>query len=496
MTPAARHRSAMVAVGFGAALGAAVAIIAPRGPVDSGGALALLGLALLVGAGAGWLTRSRWAILGAPLGYAVLFELLGDHAGMTAGPPDLSSGWGVAAALAGRLLHGAVALLPLAYGAALGAGVARRRVSAGAGARSRVWRAVRRSGAAILGLAMLLLTWQLARPATVPSPAGPRPVAEFVRVPRDDATLWLAVRGGDRRNPVVLYLPGGPGQSDLGVGRALLAPLTPEFTVAILDGRGVGKAYASFDADAMRTDRLVDDVIAAADALRRRFGQRRILLFGESAGSLLGVLAVDRAPDRFAAWFGSGQMVDPLETDRRIRTALERELRRRGDATDLEHLRRLGSPPYANPADYAWIAARYELISGTYDPPAAYTARLDAAAVGPLGLAAPEYTLVDRFGAARGLMDTFAAVYPRWQQLDLRRDVRTLDVPLHVFIGDHELAGRRAPADEWFRQVSAPWKQWHEVPRAGHAAAFERIDLFRAALRAEAQRTNPSGPPR
>lgn len=266
-------------------------------------------------------------------------------------------------------------------------------------------------------------------------------------------------------------------------------------TVAILDGRGVGKAYGSFDAGAMRTDRLVDDVIAAADVLRKRFGQRRILLFGESAGSVLGVLAVDRAPDRFSAWFGSGQMVDPLETDRRIRDDLERALQRRGDAADLEHLRGLGTPPYAHPADYAWIAAKYEVVGGDYDPPAAYTVRGEAAGVGPLGLGASEYTLVDRVGAVRGLMDTFAVVYPQWQRLDLRRTVPRLEVPMHLFIGDHELAGRRVPAEAWFRQVAAPWKAWHEVPDAGHAAAFERIDLLQAAIRAELERTNPTGPP-
>lgn len=476
-------------------LAVVVALLAPRGPVTAEGALGLLTVSVLVGVLAGRIAGSRWSIIAAPVAYAALFELLGDHAGMTAGAPDLSSAWGVAAAILGRLLHGLVALLPLGFGAALGAAWARRTTAPPPTGRARPWRWLRALATTAVGALLVLVAWQLARPTSVPPVDGPRPIAELIRVERDGATQWLSVRGADRRNPVVLYLPGGPGQSDLGIGRVALAPLTREFTVAILDPRGTGKSYPSFDAEAMRTDALVADVIAAADELRRRLGQRRILLLGESAGSVVGVLAVQRAPDRFSAWFGSGQMVDPLATDRRIRDDLERALRREGDRDDLARLEAMGAPPYARASDYAWVAARYDRIAGEYDPPAAYTDRLDAGAVGPLGVLASEYSLVDRFGALRGLMDTFAVVYPTWQHLNFRASVRDLRVPVHLFMGEHELAGRRLPAQEWFRQVSAPWKQWHAVPSAGHAAAFERIDLLRAALRAETRRTAPTGPP-
>ena len=40
--------------------------------------------------------------------------------------------------------------------------------------------------------------------------------------------------------------------------------------------------------------------------------------------------------------------------------------------------------------------------------------------------------------------------------------------------GEHELAGRRSLADEWYQQDQAPTKHRFVFPNAGHAVAFEQ----------------------
>jgi 4-hydroxybenzoate polyprenyltransferase len=47
----------------------------PRGPVTGGQALVVIGTSMLVGTGAGYLMRSRWALLLAPLAYIAAYEL-------------------------------------------------------------------------------------------------------------------------------------------------------------------------------------------------------------------------------------------------------------------------------------------------------------------------------------------------------------------------------------------------------------------------------------
>jgi hypothetical protein len=65
-----------------------------------------------------------------------------------------------------------------------------------------------------------------------------------------------------------------------------------------------------------------------------------------------------------------------------------------------------------------------------------------------------EYAPIDRVDVLRGLVDTFATLYPRLQRID----------------GDHELAGRRDLALEWFREVRTPRKRLDTFANAGHAS--------------------------
>lgn len=128
-----------------AGLGRAVAAVAllglvagwwtPRGPVTTPEALATIGISLLVGALAGRVMRTRWAVLVAPLVFAVTFELV--RAG-TFGPLmdsiHLGSDYGILAFALGRGFHAVLALVPMMFGAAVGAARARHLDASGCGA--------------------------------------------------------------------------------------------------------------------------------------------------------------------------------------------------------------------------------------------------------------------------------------------------------------------------------------------------------------------------
>jgi hypothetical protein len=56
---------------------------------------------------------------------------------------------------------------------------------------------------------------------------------------------WIFVRGQDRRNPVLIFLHGGPGEPAAGISssRTLDGELIEHFTVVHWDQRGAGKSY-------------------------------------------------------------------------------------------------------------------------------------------------------------------------------------------------------------------------------------------------------------
>ena len=106
--------------------GLAAGLWMPRGPITNVEGLSTVLISLGVGGVAGAATRSRWAMVIAPATFVVVFELVRlGTGGPTVDGLHLSI-YGVMAFVVGRGLHGVLALLPMALGAALGAGLARR----------------------------------------------------------------------------------------------------------------------------------------------------------------------------------------------------------------------------------------------------------------------------------------------------------------------------------------------------------------------------------
>ena len=262
-----------------------------------------------------------------PAVFAVVFELVrAGTPGPTVDGIHLGSTYGIIAFIVGRGMHGLLSLFPMVVFALLGAAAARRGARTGSqtsGVIAAAGRWLRRGGLAIAVAAVVALTALVARPATtdpiLDADGDPVPgsVAELTTVDLGDQDLALMIRGRSTDNPVLLFLAGGPGGSELGAMRRHSQTLEDDFVVATLDQRGTGKSYNQIDpTQTMTVDDAVTDVLAVTDYLRTRFDQDKVYLVGQSWGTLLGVLAVQRDPDRFHAFIGAGQMVNPLATDR------------------------------------------------------------------------------------------------------------------------------------------------------------------------------------
>lgn len=292
----------------------------PRGPLTTSAALGAMALSLAVGVVAGLVLRSRWAMLVAPVAFVVVFELMRLRiAGPTVDGVRLDSTYAVVALVVGRGVHGVLALLPMVLGAAMGAALARRRLveppqPGGVGTRLGSW--LRRSVAVLTGLVLVAVAVVVARPGTtepIVDADGRRvtgSVAELTSVEINGHQLAMMIRGRSTKNPVLLFLAGGPGGSELGAMRNHSGALEDAFVVATLDQRGTGKSYGQLDPTSTLTlDGAVDDVVEVTEYLRDRFGQDRVYLVGQSWGTILGVLAVQRRPQLYRAFVGAGQIV-------------------------------------------------------------------------------------------------------------------------------------------------------------------------------------------
>jgi pimeloyl-ACP methyl ester carboxylesterase len=415
-------------------------------------------------------------MLVAPLAYLAAYEL--SRIGIDGASLDgirLDTVYGVLALIVGRGLHGLLALFPMAVGGAIGVALARPPK-----------RAISLVPTGILALAVIGLAVLVALPGSTPPVLGsdgeplPGSIAEVTTVELGGQDQSILVRASDPDAPVLLYLSGGPGQSDLGYGRVLLEPLVADFVVVVWDQRGTGTSYGALDpTEALTLDQAVADTIQLSALLADRFDEERIYLLGESWGSTLGVLAAQERPDLFHAYIGSGQMVSQRVTDQIIWRDLLAYADRTGDGELYDQVLTFGEPPYRDtPWSNSVVMGYYPLLETAYTPPAAYIERGEASGVGPYGILASEYGFIDKVNALRGLLDTFSLMYPQLQDVDFRADVPALDVPVWVLDGEHELRARRDLALEWFAGLSAPTKELVTYADAGHSVVFEQADAF------------------
>ncbi|HXV94307.1 MAG TPA: alpha/beta fold hydrolase [Pseudonocardia sp.] len=474
-----------VVVVLGAAAGLGTALVAPLGPVTMVQGLLVMLLGALLGLAGGGIVRSAWAVVPLGIAYAAAMELGRWAVSLpTVDAIRFDSLYGALAFLVGRGLHGLLLLLPMILGARIGADLARRRSGA---VTHRTRRSVVTGLVALLTIALAAL---VARPSSTPpvtDAAGqevPGSVAALETVTLGGDEHALMVRAADPDRPVLLYLSGGPGQSDLALARVLSEPWQDDVVFATYDQRGNGKSYpALLPTDEATLDRAVADTIELSEYLRDRFGEEKIYLMGESWGTILGVLAVQQRPDLYHAWIGSGQMVNVAETDRRIYRDLQEYAARTGDTALAATLTDIGEPPYADiPWANAEVMAAYDYLYDPYTPSEGYLARGEASGLDPFGVKGVEYDLMEKADVLRGLVDTFSVMYPQIQDVDFRRDVPRLEVPVYVLDGAAELDGRRALALEWYELVDAPDKRLVTFEGAAHAVAFEQADAVERLL--------------
>ena len=213
--------------------------------------------------------------------------------------------------------------------------------------------------------------------------------------------------------------------------------------------------------------------MAVTNYLRARFHQNKIYLVGNSWGSMLGVLAAQQHPELYAAFVGSGQMVDLRATDRLYYQDTSAWARRTGNTGLEQQLTRNGPPPYADALNYGTLLLNEHSVY-PYDD----TGLAEGWGGFSENLFYPEYSLLEQVHLFAGVLNVFPVLYPQLQGIDLRTQATRLEIPVYLVQGGHETRARAEPAAEWFATLQAPDKRLFVFEASGHRALFQEPDRF------------------
>lgn len=306
----------------------------------------------------------------------------------------------------------------------------------------------------------------------------PHGLALLERVPLGGTRQWLLVRTEDVTKPVVLFVHGGPGTSQLTLVRRNTRALEKHCTVVNWDQRGAGKSFAAgADVAGMRIGRFVDDLIELSEQLAGRFRQEKILLVGHSWGSVISMLAVARRPDLYRAYVGIGQMSRMVESESLSYAWTVARAQEASDRSALEKLTRMGPPPYGG-RDWQSKFMRQRQILGKYG------GEYHGSRIGAFGVVlgnivlSREYTMMDRINVFRGIFRSVRLLLPELMATDLFVEVPEVEIPVYFCLGRHDWEVPSVLSAKYFDALRAPRKRLVWFESSAHMPNTEQKESF------------------
>lgn len=345
---------------------------------------------------------------------------------------------------------------------------------------------------ASLGAAFVLwlaLTWDS---AWTPDDDGETPLAELVPIELGGQRHYATIRSrssmllkgkAPSAPPVLLYLHGGPGSSDIaflhyGTDRLL----ENHFVVVHYDQRSAGKSCAFFDWEERRAQELtiqqhVEDVVDMIEYLRNRFQHDKIYLLGGSWGSILALRVARDYPHLLHHVATRGIVINPLKSEQLANDFILSRL------PGLEG--KIPAPPYDDRLEdikeqRGWL---YRAGGMKYQCQFESCSRHGVAlSILKAILTSPEMSWADTIRFHKCFMSTLKQMWPEMQQLDAREEITKLDVPFLALHGrhDHVCAAELVPA--FVEVLEAPSKKLVWFEHSGHSPQMEEPMEFQRAL--------------
>jgi pimeloyl-ACP methyl ester carboxylesterase len=301
---------------------------------------------------------------------------------------------------------------------------------------------------------------------------GDYAIAEIRSITLGGFDQSVLLRGDDWRNPILLYVHGGPGAAQMPIARTYSDELEKHFVVAHWDQRGAGASCSGVDWKTLSLEKIVSDTIELAENLGKG---KKIFILGHSWGTLVGVLAVQRRPDLFYAYIGTGQLV---HRDRQEQISYDWVVEQAQSAHDAEALKELATihPPYTTQAEFKlqrhWLSAYHGDV---------YQAEREEALL-PTEIFGREYSLLTKLRYQSCFDTSLQYLLKDRLNVDLLRDVPQLNVPVFFFLGRHDFNTPTPLVEEWAAHLTAPHIEIVWFENAGHSLGMEVPEEFQARL--------------
>lgn len=289
---------------------------------------------------------------------------------------------------------------------------------------------------------------------------------------------YVQVRGTDRKNPLILFIHGGPGGSLAGLCHVLQADWEEKYTVANWDQRNACKTFLANKDNAMKIamtgtmEDFIKDIDEVIAYLHTVYDFDKLILMGFSWGTAIGSEYTKRHPENILCYIGVGQHINYTDGLHFVCSKLSKLAK--GDTKDLSKIKEIEAsiPEEPKMTKEFMSKLRSFIVLGTK-----YISKNSKAFPLKALLASPFLNFKEKTYMFKSDFSLHERTIETMMTYDFRTNL-SFDVPMLFVFGEEDYNCPPELLKECFDNISAPEKKMEIIPKAAHSCFYDKPQAF------------------
>ena len=284
---------------------------------------------------------------------------------------------------------------------------------------------------------------------------------------------YVEITSESNKNPVLLFLHGGPGWPQTPQLRYFNSDLTKTFTLVAWDQSGCGKSYLNDSVPKnLSLNQIINDAHELTQILKQKFHQSKIYLAGYSWGSIVGMHLAEKYPEDYLIYVGISQVINMKKGIIISREWIAQKAKEKSDSETLKILSRLNtSDKTLCNSDLECFILQYGLLNkyngAIYDPNSEKDEEKSMKA----------YKDYENYDWNKGFQFSAQHLEKDMFSTDLTY-IKRLQLPVIFFQGRHDWNVPSVLVEEFEKNLIAPKKSIVWFEKSGHGLLIEEASNF------------------
>jgi pimeloyl-ACP methyl ester carboxylesterase len=265
---------------------------------------------------------------------------------------------------------------------------------------------------------------------------------------------WINISTDDTSKPLLLFLSGGPGDSDMDNKDRFTKKLQKQFVVVIWDQRESGRTLQlNSSPEPLTIDLYQEDTHELITYLLRHFNRTKLYLTGFSWGTILGLKVAYQYPTLLYAYISVSQLVHQNRSEQLLLQRLKEQATAKNNKTALAELS-LVKIPFEN-KDQLYYQRKWLFSFSKISVPASVLRKS-----------------FDRFP------NSIFMLFREAGKIDFTQEVQELQCPIYFFVGRNDYQTNHELTYSYYQQLKADNKHFHWFERSAHLIPYTESELF------------------